>query len=65
VFIFADDHAQLIKDIDRKCPGQFMASHILFAIICSVLSAFDITPPLDESGNPIKLQLAMSTGVLS
>ncbi|KIM78984.1 hypothetical protein PILCRDRAFT_823836 [Piloderma croceum F 1598] len=32
---------------------------------CSILSTFDIFPPLDEFGNPVKLQATMSPGVLS
>ncbi|KIM72092.1 hypothetical protein PILCRDRAFT_829992 [Piloderma croceum F 1598] len=49
----------------RICPGHFMATQTLFAIISSVLSVFDIFPPTDESGNPIMLRPAMSPAILS
>jgi len=49
----------------RQCPGQIMATELLFAVISSVLTAFDIATPLDESGNPIKLRPAMTTDALS
>jgi hypothetical protein len=51
--------------IDRICPGMFMANRSLFTIFSSILSTFDIFPPLDEFGNPVKLQATMSPGVLS
>jgi cytochrome P450 len=52
-------------NINRICPGQFMATRSLFAIVSSVLSAFDISPPLDASGNPVKLRPEMSPGIIS
>jgi hypothetical protein len=42
-----------------------MAVRSLFAIISSLLSTFDISPPLDESGRPVELKPAMTPGVLS
>jgi len=52
-------------NIDRICPGMSMANRLLFTIFSSILSTFDISPPLDEFGNPVKLQATMSPGVLS
>ncbi|RPD62677.1 cytochrome P450 [Lentinus tigrinus ALCF2SS1-7] len=37
----------------RKCPGKAFAEVQMFTIIAMVLHVFDITPPLDESGQPI------------
>lgn len=56
---------ELKTDIDRMCPGNVMATRMLFAITSSILSTFDISPPSDEAGNPIKLTPSMSSGVLS
>ncbi|KIM82727.1 hypothetical protein PILCRDRAFT_88402 [Piloderma croceum F 1598] len=49
----------------RICPGQFMATQSLFLIFSSIPSNFNISPPLDEFGNPTKLRPAMLSGVLS
>jgi hypothetical protein len=42
-----------------------MATELLFAVISSVLTAFDIATPLDKSGNLVKLRPAMTTDALS
>jgi len=49
----------------RVCPGQYIATRSLWAIVCSVLSTFDITPPLDESGKPVQLEANMADGLIS
>jgi len=49
----------------RVCPGQFIATRSLWAIVCSVLSTFDIAPPLDESGKPVQLEANMADGLIS
>lgn len=56
---------ELTSSVDRICPGQFIATRSLWAIISSVLSTFDIAPPLDESGNPVQLQANMADGLIS
>ena len=42
--------------IHRICPGQAFAEAQMFDIIAKVLHVFDITPPLDEAGNPIRIE---------
>ncbi|KAJ3563987.1 hypothetical protein NP233_g8587 [Leucocoprinus birnbaumii] len=37
----------------RICPGRFMGDSTIFIVVASVLSAFDISPPLDKDGRPI------------
>ena len=54
-----------MNNINRICPGQFMATRSLFAIISSVLWAFDISPPSDALGNAVKLRPEMSSGLIS
>jgi len=49
----------------RVCPGQFMATRTLWAIVSSVLSVFDISPSLDEAGKPVQLQANMTDGLIS
>lgn len=56
---------KLIGNFDRVCPGQYIATRSLWAIVCSVLSTFDIAPPLDESGKPIQLEANMADGLIS
>ncbi|THH18493.1 hypothetical protein EW146_g2521 [Bondarzewia mesenterica] len=40
----------------RICPGRFLSDNSMYGVIASVLYAFTIAPPLDESGNPIQLE---------
>lgn len=49
----------------RICPGRYFAQDGLFINLASILHVFDITPPLDEHGNPIKVGYRMSDGLLS
>ncbi|CAE6458090.1 hypothetical protein ACGC1H_006834 [Rhizoctonia solani] len=37
----------------RSCPGIHFAESTLFITMCTLLTVFNITPALDESGNPI------------
>ena len=40
----------------RICPGRFFADDLIWLTIASVLSVYDILPPLDpQSGEEIKL----------
>ncbi|OSD07365.1 CyP450 monooxygenase [Trametes coccinea BRFM310] len=39
----------------RICPGRHFALASLFINIASLLHVFDITPPLDENGQPIRV----------
>ncbi|TBU63498.1 cytochrome P450 [Dichomitus squalens] len=47
------------------CPGRHFAEAALFINIASVLHVFDIGPPLDGAGKPIKIQYKMTNGFLS
>ncbi|EIW53604.1 CyP450 monooxygenase [Trametes versicolor FP-101664 SS1] len=49
----------------RVCPGRHFAEAALFAIVSSVLHTFDITGARDEHGNPVRLEVKMTEGVLS
>lgn len=49
----------------RICPRRFFSDRNLFAIISSVLSVFDILPPVDDKGNPTKLEYKPTTGFIS
>ncbi|CAE6457819.1 unnamed protein product [Rhizoctonia solani] len=37
----------------RSCPGIHFAESTLFITMCTLLTVFNISPTLDESGNPI------------
>ena len=49
----------------RKCPGRHYAEAALFINTVSVLHVFDITPPLDGDGIPIRIEPHMSDGLVS
>ncbi|RPD61603.1 cytochrome P450 [Lentinus tigrinus ALCF2SS1-7] len=49
----------------RICPGRHFAEDSLFINVASVLHTFDITPPLDEHEQPIKVVPDMTDGLLS
>ncbi|ESK84364.1 cytochrome p450 [Moniliophthora roreri MCA 2997] len=48
----------------RICPGRFLSDASLYTVITSVLSVCDILPPLDERGEPIKIEPAWTTGLV-
>ncbi|PPQ89157.1 hypothetical protein CVT25_006529 [Psilocybe cyanescens] len=49
----------------RICPGRHMSNNSLYSVISSVLAVYDITPPLDNLGNPIEVKPEFSSGFLS
>ncbi|RPD62574.1 O-methylsterigmatocystin oxidoreductase [Lentinus tigrinus ALCF2SS1-6] len=51
--------------LQRICPGRYFAKDSLFLIIASVLHMFSITPPVDDHGQPVKVEPIMSDGFLS
>ena len=51
--------------IHSKCPGRHFADAMLYIIVASLLHVFDVRPPLDEDGSPIKIELQQSHGFLS
>ncbi|KDQ62322.1 hypothetical protein JAAARDRAFT_30217 [Jaapia argillacea MUCL 33604] len=49
----------------RICPGRHLSDEALYSAASSLLSVFDIGPPLNERGEPIPVIPQMSAGVLS
>ncbi|KAI0371242.1 CyP450 monooxygenase [Pilatotrama ljubarskyi] len=49
----------------RICPGRYFAEASLFLIVSSVLHTLSVSAPLDENGNPVKLEGKMTSGVIS
>ncbi|KAI0674497.1 CyP450 monooxygenase [Trametes maxima] len=49
----------------RVCPGRHFAEASLFLIVSSVLHTLSVTAPLDDTGNPVKLEGKMTSGVIS
>ncbi|KAM5539391.1 hypothetical protein V8D89_006843 [Ganoderma adspersum] len=49
----------------RICPGRYFADATLFIFVACVLHVFDITPPLDEEGRPIKIEPRATAGLIS
>ena len=56
---------QTYMDDHRMCPGRYFAHDSLFIHIASILHVFNIGPPLDEGGKPIKIKFEQSDGFLS
>lgn len=49
----------------RICPGRHFAETALLFNLASVIHVFQITPPLDEEGRPIKIIPRATDGLLS
>ncbi|KAI0770514.1 cytochrome P450 [Fomes fomentarius] len=49
----------------RICPARHFADAALFIYIASVLHTLDISPPLDDSGHPIRIEPRGTTGLIS
>jgi len=43
-----------------KCPGQYLAELSAWLGVASILAAFDVSPALDDNGNPIDVRCALS-----
>ena len=43
----------------RVCPGQYLAELSTWLFVASALSAFDVSPALDDSGKPIDVRYAL------
>ncbi|RPD61609.1 cytochrome P450 [Lentinus tigrinus ALCF2SS1-6] len=54
-----------VRDPAKICPGRYIAEASLFINVASVLHTFDIAPPLDEHGRPVKIVPGMTDGLLS
>lgn len=48
----------------RICPGRHFGMNGLFINVASVLHVFDITPPVDEEGQAIKIEPRLTNGLL-
>ena len=49
----------------RVCPGRHLADNLLFSIVSCLLAVYDIKPPVDNMGNPIKLEADFTSEFLS
>lgn len=49
----------------RICPGSHFSDDALFIFVASLLTTFNITPPRDEHGNPIHLELKVQSRVVA
>lgn len=49
----------------RICPGRHFAFNELFITMALILAAFDMSPPLDESGKPKEIELDHFNGFVS
>ncbi|KAF4610328.1 hypothetical protein D9613_010451 [Agrocybe pediades] len=48
----------------RFCPGRHMGEAQVWISIACILSVFDVRPALDETGQPIKVEPAFSSGMI-
>jgi hypothetical protein len=48
----------------RICPGRFFSDSSLYSIITSILSVYELLPPLDQRGNVVTLEPQWSTGLV-
>ena len=51
----------------RICPGRHLVEAIVFTVISSILSVFDVTKAKDENGNeiPVKFAIAPNRGFIA
>ncbi|EIW53210.1 cytochrome P450 [Trametes versicolor FP-101664 SS1] len=56
-----DPHSYIFGFGRRICPGRHLADASLFLACASILYAFNISPPLDDDGSPIKLEAKVVT----
>ena len=47
------------------CPGRHISDNTLYLIVSSLLSVYDIKPPVDDQGNVIKLVPEFTSGAIS
>ena len=48
----------------RICPGRYLSLNALFATIACTLHVFDISPAVNESGEPLIGELKMQPGMI-
>ncbi|KAI1785551.1 O-methylsterigmatocystin oxidoreductase [Ganoderma leucocontextum] len=49
----------------RICPGRYFAESMLLLNMASALHVFEISAPVDDDGNPIRIHPSMTDGELS
>ncbi|KAI0697651.1 cytochrome P450 [Cerioporus squamosus] len=49
----------------RICPGRYFAESAVFINVAMALHVFDITLPVDDAGDPIKIVPSMTDGILT
>lgn len=49
----------------RVCPGRYFADDMLYIVVTSVLHVFNVEPPLDEHGQPIRVEYRQTHGLIS
>ncbi|KDQ53889.1 hypothetical protein JAAARDRAFT_415809 [Jaapia argillacea MUCL 33604] len=49
----------------RICPGRHFSDNAMYSLTSSLLSVFDIRPPLNERGEPVLVTPQMTSGLLS
>ncbi|EMD37520.1 hypothetical protein CERSUDRAFT_73399 [Gelatoporia subvermispora B] len=49
----------------RICPGRYFSDMSLFMTVASILQVFNITPPVESQGQPVKIEPKMTTGTFS
>ncbi|KAI0763594.1 cytochrome P450 [Trametes elegans] len=60
------DPATVIFGFGRRiCPGRYFAEAALFLTVASLLHVFEIAPPLDEHGKPVKISYEQGHGFIS
>ena len=55
----------LINSSPSICPGRHLANDSFFLIVSSLLAVYDITPPVDDQGNTLKLKPEFTAGLLT
>jgi hypothetical protein len=56
----------VVSDIPRRiCPGRYLSDNSLYAMISLVLAVYNITPSVDDQGNPVQLKPEVTSGLLS
>ncbi|KAI1791793.1 cytochrome P450 [Ganoderma leucocontextum] len=64
-FSTTPDPAKFIFGFGRRiCPGRYFAENGLFINVASALHVFNITPPVDEKGQIIKIKPQTTDGLL-
>lgn len=51
--------------LPRICPGRHFADDLLYITIATVLHIFDIGPPLDEGGQPVKIKYEQTDALVT